>query len=96
MEQILERLLAGQEQMKGLLKAGHEELMAIRKASMEEMKSVEEHQEVPKQVAAVETIGALKAQYGDRHLAIECRQQPKKWTQGDGGCGKNLATPTDK
>jgi hypothetical protein len=96
MEQILERLLASQEQMKVLLNAGHEELMAIMKAGLEEMKSIAEHQEVPKEVAAVETIGALKDQYGDRHLAIGRRQQLKKRTQGNGGSQKKSAALSDK
>jgi hypothetical protein len=52
------------------------------------MKSIAEHQEVPKEEAAVETIGALEDRYGDRHLAIGCLRQPKKWTQGDGGYQK--------
>jgi hypothetical protein len=39
----------------------------------------------------VEMIGALMEQYGDQHLAVK-RRQPKKWTQGDGGSRKKLAT----
>jgi hypothetical protein len=36
----------------------------------------------------VETIGALEDQYGERHLAVGCRQQTKKRTQGDRGAGR--------
>jgi hypothetical protein len=59
-------------------------------ANPEEMKSVVEHREVPKE-AAVGTIRALEDRYGDRHLAVECRRQPKKQIQGDGGSRKKLA-----
>jgi hypothetical protein len=46
---------------------------------------VAEHQDVPKDEAAVEIIRALEDRYRDRHLAIGCRRQPKKRTQGNGG-----------
>jgi hypothetical protein len=36
----------------------------------EEMKSVAEHQEVPKEEAAIEMIGALKDRSVDRRLAV--------------------------
>jgi hypothetical protein len=39
------------------------------------MKSVAEQQEVPKEEAAVETIGALEDRCGDRHLALGRRRQ---------------------
>jgi hypothetical protein len=45
---------------------------------------------VPKGEAAVETIGALDCRYGDRHLAVGRRRQPKKRTQGDGGLRQML------
>jgi hypothetical protein len=60
-------------------------------ANPEEMKSLAEHLEVPKEGAAVETIGALEDRQGDRHLAVERRRLPKKRTQGDGGSRKKLA-----
>jgi predicted RNA-binding protein with PUA domain len=91
MEQILERLLVDQEKLKALLKPRHEGLMAIMKAGVEEMKSVAEHQEVPKEKAAVKTIGVLEHRFGDRHLAVGRRRQAKKRTQGDGGSRKKLA-----
>jgi hypothetical protein len=50
-----------------------------------QMKSAAVHEEVPKEEAAVETIGALKKRYGDWHLAVGCRRQPTKRTQGDSG-----------
>jgi hypothetical protein len=53
----------------------------------EEMAKTAAHPEVPNEEAAVETIGALK----DRHLTVERRRQPKKWTQIDGGSRKKLA-----
>jgi hypothetical protein len=47
--------------------------------------AVEVHPEVPDEEAEVEN------RYGDRHLAVGRRQQPKKRTQGDGGSRKKLA-----
>jgi hypothetical protein len=40
-----------------------------------EAESVAVHVEVPKEEAAVETIGALKKQHGDRHMAVGRRRQ---------------------
>jgi hypothetical protein len=51
----------------------------------EPMKSTVEHQEVPKQEAAVKTIGALEDQYGDHQLIVRRRGLLKKRTQGHGG-----------
>jgi hypothetical protein len=42
------------------------------------MEAVTEHQEVPKEEAAEENIGALKERYGDRHLAVGLRRRQKK------------------
>jgi hypothetical protein len=39
-------------------------------ATPEKIQSKAEHEEVPKEEAAVETFGALKEQYGDWHLVI--------------------------
>jgi hypothetical protein len=39
----------------------------------------------------VETIETVEDRYGDRHLAVRSRQQPKKWTRGDGVSRKKLA-----
>jgi hypothetical protein len=59
-------------------------------ANQEKSDTVAEHQEVPKEKVAVETIRALEDQYGDWHLAVGHRQQLKKWTQGDGGSWKKM------
>jgi hypothetical protein len=45
----------------------------------------------PKEEVEVETIGALEHRYGDWHLAIGRRRQPKRRTQGDCGSRKKLA-----
>jgi hypothetical protein len=50
-----------------------------------------EHQEAPKEDAAVKTVRALKKRHGDRLLALERRRKPKKRTQGSGGSCKKLA-----
>jgi hypothetical protein len=52
------------------------------------------HHEVPNEEATVETSGALEDWYGDRHLVVGRHRQLKKWTHGDGGFRKKLATPT--
>jgi hypothetical protein len=57
-----------------------------------ETESVAVHEEVPKEEAEVKTVRALKKRYGDQHLAVGRHQQLKKWTQGDGGSRKKLAT----
>jgi hypothetical protein len=62
-------------------------------ANPKEIESESAHHIVPMEEAAVKTIGALEDQYGDRYLAIRRRQQPKKWTQGDGGSWRKLAAP---
>jgi hypothetical protein len=57
----------------------------------EKSEAVVEHQEVPKEEATVEAIGALEDQYGDQHLAKGHGQHPKKQIQGNGGSWKKLA-----
>jgi hypothetical protein len=59
-------------------------------ASREQSGVVAEHQEVPKEETAVETIGALEDRYGDRYIAVGSRRQPKKRTQGDDGSREKL------
>jgi hypothetical protein len=61
-------------------------------SNREEKEVVAEHQEVPNKEAALEIIGAVEDQYGNWHLGVGCLQQPKTWTQGDGGSLKKLAT----
>jgi hypothetical protein len=104
MEQMMERLLAemraGHKEMMAGNRAWQKEMKANQEvteaypekmeANPEEMKSEAEHQQVPKAEAEVEIIGALKEQYGDRHLAVKCRRQLRKQTQGDGGSQKKL------
>jgi hypothetical protein len=98
-------LKASHKEMMAQMKVHHEEIMAImgadrgktkaypekREAIPEEMKYVAEHQEVPKEEAAVDTIGAPEDQHGDRRLAVRRLGQPKKQTHGDGGSRKKLA-----
>jgi hypothetical protein len=57
-----------------------------------QFESVAEHWEALKEETAVVTFGALKKQYGEWHLAIGCRWELTKWTQGNGGSWKKLAT----
>jgi hypothetical protein len=50
-----------------------------------------EQQEVPKEETAVKRVRALKKRYGERHLAKDPRQKPKKQTQGNDGSQKKFA-----
>jgi hypothetical protein len=61
-----------------------------KKANPKEVQTVAERRKVPKETT-VETIGALEDRYGARHLAVVCRRQLKKQTQGDGGSQGRLA-----
>jgi hypothetical protein len=45
------------------------------------MQSVEEHQEIPKEDAAVMPVGGRKKRRRDRNLAAGCRQKPKRRIQ---------------
>jgi hypothetical protein len=56
-----------------------------------EMESEAGHGEVSKEEDAVQMIGTLKEQYGDRHLDVWRRRQMKKRSQGDGETRKILA-----
>jgi hypothetical protein len=60
-------------------------------ANPEEMKSELVHEEVPKEEVMMTIVTALNKWYRDRHLAVRCHGQPKKWTQGNGGSQKKLA-----
>jgi hypothetical protein len=64
------------------------EVMEDLEANPEETESETEHQEVPNEEAAVETVGTLE----DRHLAAERHRQPKKQTQSNSRSQKKLAT----
>jgi hypothetical protein len=57
----------------------------------EKFEAMAEQQDAPNEEVAVETIGALKDQCWDQQLAVGCRQQPKKQTQGGAGSQKKLA-----
>jgi hypothetical protein len=63
-----------------------------REGNTEEMKSILEHQEVPKEEAAVETIKALEDRYGNQRLTVRRRGWLNKRTQGHGGSRQKLAT----
>jgi hypothetical protein len=60
-------------------------------ANREKSDAVVEHQEVPKEEVAVESVRGLEDRYGNWHLAVGHRQQLKKWIQGSGGFWKKLA-----
>jgi oligoribonuclease (3'-5' exoribonuclease) len=84
---LASRIDANQEEMKAMLDA----CLELVKAYPGELQSVAVHQEVPKDEAALEIIGALKDRPADRYLAVGCRRQTKRRTQGDGGSRQMLA-----
>jgi hypothetical protein len=100
-EEIIVKMDTHQESMRASINAWRKETTACQEAmeacldskeptSLEVVSEVE-HEEVPKEEAAVKTVGALKKRHLDRHLAIGHRGQPKKQTQGNGGSWKKLA-----
>jgi hypothetical protein len=60
------------------------------------MQSVGEHQEVPKDEAAVMPVGGLRKRRRDRNLAAERRQKPKELTRGDCRSRRKLAAACRK
>jgi hypothetical protein len=78
-KEIIEDIRAWRKEMKSNQEAteAYPEKM---EANPDEVKSVAEHEEVPKEEAAMETFRALKEWYENRHLAIRCLCQPKKRT----------------
>jgi hypothetical protein len=93
-----------QEKMMAKMEVNHEEIMAIMGADQgetkvypkkreifpEEIQVVAERRKVPNEEAAMEPLGALKDRYGKGPLAVGCRRQSKKLTQGDGGSRQKL------
>jgi hypothetical protein len=101
MEQMMEWILAKMdsfqemETCKEMLAKMEDKSDATIKEMEKEIKAGEgeiiaEHQEVPKEEAAVEMIGGLKERYGDRHLAVGRRRQLKSRTQDSDGSRKKL------
>jgi hypothetical protein len=64
-------------------------------ANLGELQPFAEHQEDPKEEAAVEMIIVLKDRSEDWHLAGGRRRQTKKRTQGNGGSRQKLAAAQD-
>jgi hypothetical protein len=62
-------------------------------ANPEEKESVMVHEEVPKEEAAVETFGALKERYRDRHLALRRRGQERNGPRAVVGPGRSWPSP---
>jgi hypothetical protein len=79
------RIETDQEQIEAEIKTGLVEVEATDlKANSEEMKSVMKRPQW-------KVSEPLKDRYGDRHLAVGRRRQPKKRTQSDGGSRQKLA-----
>jgi hypothetical protein len=98
-EEMKAKMKSHDEKLKAIMKVGQENVEAMMEACLEKTEATDlganpeesERQEVPKEEAAVVTIGALEDQYDDWHLSVEHHRQPKKRTQGDGESRKNLA-----
>lgn len=73
------------------MKAMLDDCLEKMEANPGKLQSVAMHQVVCKEEATVETIGAMEGHYGDRHLAIDCHQQPEKGTRVDSGSRTKLA-----
>jgi hypothetical protein len=94
-EKIEARIETGQESKEAKIKNGLEEVKVMDLEASPEETEVAEHQKVPYEEAAMDTMGALEDQYGDWCLAVRCRRWPKKQTLGDGGSQqKSAATHT--
>jgi hypothetical protein len=101
-EEIIVQMDAHRERMRSSVNAWQKETVVSQEATeacleSKEPTSVElvfvsEHQEVPKEDAAVKNVRALKKRRGDQHLILRCRVQLKKRTQGNNGSRKKLAT----
>jgi hypothetical protein len=60
------------------------------------MQSKEEHQEIPKEEAAVMLVGELRKQCRDCSLAVERCQKRKEGTRGNSGTRRKLVTTCRK
>ncbi|PNF39972.1 hypothetical protein B7P43_G15954 [Cryptotermes secundus] len=95
MDSNQEEMKANQAKMDAWLEemAWQKETMACQEgmeASREKLDAIAEHQEDPKEEAAVETWSTEGPIWGSAS-AVGHHQQPKKCTQGDGGFWKKLA-----
>jgi hypothetical protein len=93
----LEAMIQNQEKMMAKLDAHHERMLARTKICLEETETTDleanleatepesEHMKVLKEDAAMETFGAPKEWYGNRHLAVGHRRLTKKLTQSKVG-----------
>jgi hypothetical protein len=52
------------------------------KVNREKLEDVAKQQDDPKEEAMMKTIGTQKARYGDRHLAVGRRKQPRNGVGG--------------
>jgi hypothetical protein len=60
------------------------------------MQSIEEHQEIPKEDAAVMPVGELRKRHRFCNLASECRQKMRERTRGNSGSRRKLAAACRK
>jgi hypothetical protein len=75
--------------LKAMIPNYREKIMA-KLVAHHEMMTVMMDSQPEKIEAAVETIRTLEDQYGNLHLSVGHHQQPKKWTQHDGGSWQKL------
>jgi hypothetical protein len=111
MRQMLERLLAGQEEMRANLKEMmarmDERMTAIQgktDVKLEEltgprdemMQSAEEHHEIPNECAVVKPVRIRKRRHRGRKETARRRLEPKELNRGDRGSRKKLAAACRK
>jgi hypothetical protein len=101
---IRQRMMVKLNARKAELDARHERMMACigktedteLKAKPEENGPVEEHQEIPKENAAVKYSRTMKTRNRGLHQAAKRRGEPKKLTRGDCGSLRNLTAACRK
>jgi hypothetical protein len=91
-ERMFSRVDSQLEKMEVAVEANQEEVNATDlETNPGELESEAEHEDVSKEEATVEMIGALKERCGDWHIAVGRRRRMEKRTQGNGETRKKLA-----
>jgi hypothetical protein len=92
-EEILAKMEANMNAWREEMKTDREARKpTVLEANPEEIPSKAEHQEVPKEHAAVKPVGGMRKRRRGRNLAAERRQKPKEWTRVNCGIRRKLAT----
>jgi hypothetical protein len=90
----LEKMKAWQKEMTVCQKVT-EACLESKEPTSVEIESVVVQEEVPKEVATMKTVRALKEQYEDQHLAVGHCRQLKKWNQAVVYPGRSWLPPAE-